>query len=199
MQRRSTSEHFFRFGRRTSTTLPSTTSDRQRARVKRKNVCKSKAWRDGANLKAHIASRAFPREIPVRGRFFERHFQPLSGRGLFSNQRESISRCPKSLFRQTQNRQIARTSPLISSKALLLHELVTIVFQKLITGPENRNGVYSSLFRAKASGGHSKARETRDGQFLQKFTRFALIAVTLAWLRVCKCPPPRIPVSQSPF
>ena len=52
------------------TTLPSTTSDRQRARVKRKNVCKSKAWRDGANLKAHIASRSFPREIPVRGRFF---------------------------------------------------------------------------------------------------------------------------------
>ena len=41
------------------TTLPSTTSDRQRARVKRKNVCKSKAWRDGANLKAHIASRPF--------------------------------------------------------------------------------------------------------------------------------------------
>ena len=56
------------------TTLPSTTSDRQRARVKRKNVCKSKAWRDGANLKAHIASRAFPREIPVRGRFFRTPF-----------------------------------------------------------------------------------------------------------------------------
>ena len=35
------------------TTLSSTTSDRQRAWVKRKNVCKSKAWRDGANLKAH--------------------------------------------------------------------------------------------------------------------------------------------------
>ena len=52
------------------TTLPSTTSDRQRARVKRKNVCKSKAWRDGANFKAHIASRSFPREIPVRGHFF---------------------------------------------------------------------------------------------------------------------------------
>ena len=33
------------------TTLPSTTNNRQRARVKRKNVCKSKAWRDGANLK----------------------------------------------------------------------------------------------------------------------------------------------------
>ena len=32
------------------------------------------------------------------------------------------------------------------------------------------NGVYSSLFRAKASGGHSKARETRDAQFLQKVT-----------------------------
>ena len=96
------------------TTLPSTTSDRQRARVKRKNVCKSKAWRDGANLKAHIASRSFPREIPVRGCFFfERRFQPLSVGGFFSNQRESISRCPKSPFpSKTQNRQIARTSPL---------------------------------------------------------------------------------------
>ena len=81
--------------------------------VKRKNVCKSIAWLDGANLKAHIASRAFPREIPVRGRFFfERRFQPLSVGGVFSNQRESISWCPKSQFpSKTQNRQIARTSP----------------------------------------------------------------------------------------
>ena len=96
------------------TTLPSATSDRQRARVKRKNVCESKAWQDGANLKAHIASRAFPREIPVRGRFFfECRFQPLSIGGFFSNQRESISRCPKSPFpSKTQNWQIARTSPL---------------------------------------------------------------------------------------
>ena len=95
------------------TTFPSTTSDRQKVRVKSKNVCKSKAWRDGANLKAHIASRSFPREIPVRGRFFERRFQPLSVGGFFSNQRESISRCPNSPFpSKTQNRQIARTSPL---------------------------------------------------------------------------------------
>ena len=61
------------------------------------------------------------------------------------------------------------------------------------------NGVYSSLFRAKASGGHSKARETRDAQFMQKFVGFALIGVTPARSRVCKCPPPQIPVSQSPF
>ena len=61
------------------------------------------------------------------------------------------------------------------------------------------NGVYSSLFRAKASGGHSKAREPRDPQFLQQVTRFALIGVGPAWPRVCKCPPPQIPVSQSPF
>ena len=56
------------------TALPSTTSDRQRARVKRKNVCKSNAWWDIANLKAHIPSRAFPRKIPVRGRFFRTPF-----------------------------------------------------------------------------------------------------------------------------
>ena len=47
------------------------------------------------------------------GVFFERRFQPLSVGGFFSNQRESISRCPKSPFpSKTQNRQIARTSPL---------------------------------------------------------------------------------------
>ena len=50
------------------------------------------------------------------------------------------------------------------------------------------NDVYSSLFRAKASGGNSKARETRDAQFLQKFTRFALIAKTSARPQVWKCP-----------
>ena len=49
------------------------------------------------------------------GVFFERRFQPLSVGEFFSKQRESISRCPKSPFpSKTQNRQIARTSPLIS-------------------------------------------------------------------------------------
>ena len=66
-------------------------------------------------------------------------------------------------------------------------------------GGGDGNGVYSSLFRAKASGGHSKARETRDAQFLQKVTRFALIGVGPARPRPCRCPPPQIPVSQSPF
>ena len=120
------------------TTLPSTTSDRQRARVKRKNVCKSKAWRDGANLKAHIASRAFPREIPVRGRFFfERRFQPLSVGGFFSNQRESISHSPKSPFpSKTQNRQMARTSPwsffILFVRALGAHPVpgISLIFKR---------------------------------------------------------------------
>ena len=40
-------------------------------------------------------------------------FQPLSVGGFFSNQRESISRCPRGPYpSKTQNRQIARTSPL---------------------------------------------------------------------------------------
>ena len=44
--------------------------------------------------------------------FFERRFQPLSVGGFFSNQRESISRCPKIPFpSKPQNWQIARTSP----------------------------------------------------------------------------------------
>ena len=60
--------------------------------------------------------------------------------------------------------------------------------------PHWTNGVYSLLFRAKASGGHSKAREARDAQSLQKVTRFALIGVGPARPRPCKCPPPQIPV-----
>ena len=61
------------------------------------------------------------------------------------------------------------------------------------------NGIYSSLFRAQASGGHSKARETRDAEFMQKLIWFALIGLGRAQPRVCECPPPQIPVSQSPF
>ena len=52
-------------------------------------------------------------EKPSKYRYFERRFQPLSVGGFFSNQRESISWCPKSPFpSKTQNRPIARTSPL---------------------------------------------------------------------------------------
>ena len=50
---------------RKRTTLPSTTSDRQTARVKRKNVCKSKAWRGSANLKAHIGYQFHKKSYPV--------------------------------------------------------------------------------------------------------------------------------------
>ena len=54
------------------------------------------------------------------GVFFERRFQPLSFGGFFPNQRESTSRCPKSPFpSKTQNRQIARTSPLRRPAILL--------------------------------------------------------------------------------
>ena len=61
------------------------------------------------------------------GVFFERRFQPLSVGGFFSNQRESISRCPKSPFpSKTQNRQIARTSPLIGLDVAKQHNMSPI-------------------------------------------------------------------------
>ena len=50
--------------------VPSTTSDRQTARVKRKRYVNQMTWREGANLKAHITSRTFPRETPLHGNFF---------------------------------------------------------------------------------------------------------------------------------
>ena len=80
-----------------------------------------------------------------------------------------------------------------------MHSAAGLVGARLMKKCNLVNGVYSFLFRAKASGGHSKARETRDAQFLQKFTRFALIGRGPARPRVCKCPLLRIPLSQSPI
>ena len=97
------------------TTFSSTSSDRQRARIKRKNVCKSKAWltRWRELESTYCVTIISARNTGTWAFFFERRFQPLSVGGFFSNQRESISRCPKSPFpSKTQNRQIARTSPL---------------------------------------------------------------------------------------
>ena len=77
------------------------------------------AGRDGANLKAHISSLAFPRKIPVRGRFSNAVFKHFPLEDFFSNQRESISHCPKSPFpSKTQNRQesSARASPTVISR-----------------------------------------------------------------------------------
>ena len=83
------------------TTLPSTTSDLQRAWFKHKYVCKSKEGRDGANLKAHVASRAFPREIPVRGRFFfKRRFQPLLLEDFSQTNRNRLVGAPRAHFCQ---------------------------------------------------------------------------------------------------
>ena len=90
-------------------TLPSTTSDRQRARLKRKNMCKSNGvtrWRELEST--YFVTSIYARNTGTWAFFFERRFQPLSVGGVFSNQRESISRCPKSPFpSKTQNRQIA--------------------------------------------------------------------------------------------
>ena len=47
--------------------------------------------------------------------------------------------------------------------------------------------------------GDTQKRGKPEMQFMKKFTRFALLGLGPAQLRVCKCPPPQIPVSQSPF
>ena len=74
------------------------------------NQRRDKMARTWKHILRHDHFRAKYRYVGV---FFERRFQPLSFGGFFSNQRESISRCPKSPFpSKTQNRQIARTSPL---------------------------------------------------------------------------------------
>ena len=73
---------------------------------------------------------------------FERRFQPLFVGGYFSNQRESISRCPKSPFlSKTQNRQIAWTSPLIrrhfSTKHTQFEELKVPMTAIEASSPQN--------------------------------------------------------------
>ena len=61
------------------TTLPSTTSDRQRARVKRKNICKSKGvtrWRELEST--YCVTSISARNTGAWVFFFEHRFQPLS-------------------------------------------------------------------------------------------------------------------------
>ena len=83
------------------TRFSSNTSDRQRARVKRKNVCKS----NGVTRWRELESTYFLTSISARNTgtwafLFERHFQPLFVGGFFSNQRESIVGAPRAYFRQ---------------------------------------------------------------------------------------------------
>ena len=74
----------------------------------------------------------FARNTGTWAFFFERRFQPLSVGGFFSNQRESISRCLKSPFpSKTQNRQIARTSPLTKNS----HEDRVLPLTKIYPNP----------------------------------------------------------------
>ena len=78
--------------------------------------CMQTKWHDGlARTWKHISRHEhFRKNRYVGVFFFECRFKPHSVGGLFSNQRESISRCgPKSTFpSKIQNRQMARTSPL---------------------------------------------------------------------------------------
>ena len=110
------------------TTISSTTRDRQRARVKCKNVRKS----NGVTIWRELESTYFVTSISARNTgawaFFERRFPPLSVGGFFSHQRESNSRCPKSILpSKTQNGQIARTSPVSHS------EEVNVLFSAIST------------------------------------------------------------------
>ena len=84
----------------------------KKARVKqKKDVCKS----NGVTRWRELESTYFVTSISARNTstwacFSERRFQPLIVGGFLSNQRESISRCPKSQFPSTtQNRQTGVT------------------------------------------------------------------------------------------
>ena len=60
------------------TTLPSITSDRQRARVKRKNVCKSNGVTRWRELESTYCVTVSARNTGTWAFFFEHRFQPLS-------------------------------------------------------------------------------------------------------------------------
>ena len=84
-------------------------STKSPSQTQKKNVCIS----NGVTRWRELDSTYFVTSISARNTgmwaffFFERRFQPLSVGGFFSHQRESISRCPKSIFpSKTQNRQI---------------------------------------------------------------------------------------------
>ena len=83
------------------TTLPSTTSDRQRAGLKSKNVCKPNGgtrWRELESTDFVISISARNTELWA---FFERCFQALSAGGFFSRTNEKrLVIAPRAHFRQ---------------------------------------------------------------------------------------------------
>ena len=90
------------------TSFSSTTSDRQRARVKRKNVCKSKWCDEIARKRKHINVTSNTGTWTFRSNAVFNHF-PLED--FSQTNLESINQFPKSPFSpKTQNRQIDRTS-----------------------------------------------------------------------------------------
>ena len=129
------------------TTFPSTTSDRQRARGNAKiylNQRRDEMARTWKHILRHEHFHAKYRYMDV-----ERRFQPLSIGGFSSNQRESISRCPKSPFpSKTQNRQIARTYPQAISHVprankRQTHEILYIVQQQAKSCAESHKTKWS--------------------------------------------------------
>ena len=82
------------------------------ARVKRKNVCKSKAWRDGANLKAHCVTIISARNTGTWAFFSNAVFNHFPLEDLSQTNGNRLVGAPRAHFpSKTQNRQIARTSP----------------------------------------------------------------------------------------
>ena len=99
LTKKSGAYHTF-FNHQRSTKSPSQTE---------KNVCKSNGLTRWSELKStYFVTSISERNTSTWAFFFERRFQPLFVGGYFSNQRESISRCPNSPFlSKTQNRQTA--------------------------------------------------------------------------------------------
>ena len=80
--------------------------------------------------------RAFPREIPVHDRVFERRFQPLSIEGVLSNQQEPINDwCPKIPFPMARN---DRTCILRPSGRKRLSPKPIIIGLRPVVGPSQR-------------------------------------------------------------
>ena len=94
--------------------------------------------------------------------------------GFFSNQRESISRCPKSPFpSKTQNRQIAQTSPLMFVRGLADNLRIDAMREHPGTFPEALRAARTAQRNSMMGTGsdHTRQRTPSVGQMpKQQFT-----------------------------
>ena len=104
-------------------------------------------------------------------------------------------------FPYVQTKTASASKQVTYSHVSVEHDFETRSFLSEFPYNSNRCRMASihNTFARKQVGGTQKRGKPEMRSHMQNISRFALVSLGPAWPRVCKCPPPPIPVSQLPF